>query len=44
VEARVGVLRQAPAATVSVPSAGKKRRINRVRPAMNSDALNVESR
>jgi hypothetical protein len=38
VDARGEVLEQARAATVSAPSAGKKRLINRARPAMSNNA------
>jgi len=44
VEAGAEVLRQALAATAFALSAGKKLRINRARPAMSSDALNVGPR
>ena len=44
VGARAKVLGQALAATASVPSAGKKRPINRAHPAMSSDAPNVGPR
>jgi hypothetical protein len=41
VEAGAGVLQQAPAATASAPSAGKKRRIKSGHPAMSSDVPSV---
>ena len=44
VDVRPEVLGQAPAATASARSAGKKLRINWARPAMSSDALSVGPR
>jgi hypothetical protein len=38
---RAGVLQQAPAATASAPSVGKKRPINRARRATSSHALSA---
>jgi len=41
VDGRAEVLRQVQEATVSAPSAGKKRRIKWAHPAMSSDVPNV---
>jgi hypothetical protein len=41
VDVRAGALGQAPEATASAPSVGKKRLINRARPAMSNNAPNA---